>query len=343
MKYYEEDFTSPAVKRLLGILAITLSDNETNKYIFELLDINISPSKITDIRQQLSQKAITWYEEMENKNLTCSIKEFENAGGERMVMGIDEGKVNIRSEEKNSENGKHDREWKNIKFVACYEIDENGNKDSETKYGGNIEIPLEKFGKEVRELMVKTGYLFAETQVTISDGANGYYNFLKNKAGSAIHILDAIHLKEHLWELGRSLYPELEEGKPSDLAWAFVESGYKLLKEKGYNEFITYVKKNKPRRKDKKTWDRNIQYFENNKERLNYPEYIRQGLPLGSGIIEGGIKYVCNKRLKNGSPSWLLKNAKGLLKLRIIWFNDYYDEYCNWRKNHLLLKKQWLA
>ena len=96
-------------------------------------------------------------------------------------------------------------------------------------------------------------------------------------------------------------------------------------------------------KKNKKLWEREINYFYKNETRLDYPYYIKMNYPIGSGVVEGSIKYVCNKRLKNGSPCWLLKNVSGLLKLRIIWFNNYYNEFWNWRKEKNKKKILWRA
>ncbi len=60
---------------------------------------------------------------------------------------------------------------------------------------------------------------------------------------------------------------------------------------------------------------------------MDYPTYIKLGLPLGSGVIEGAIKFLCNKRFKHNSAAWILKNVKGLLKLRIAWYNNDFDDF----------------
>jgi len=53
-----------------------------------------------------------------------------------------------------------------------------------------------------------------------------------------------------------------------------------------------------------------------------------------------GIKYVCNKRLKNNSARdrWLIESIRGLMKLRIIWFNNYFDDFWKFRSKKLKKK-----
>ncbi len=50
--------------------------------------------------------------------------------------------------------------------------------------------------------------------------------------------------------------------------------------------------------------------------RLNYVEYRRLGIPLGSGAIESSIRRVINTRLKNNGTFWLEANAEIMLQLR---------------------------
>lgn len=344
MKYYEEDYVSPTVKKLVSILNVTLVDRDVANFIYKLNRINISESKITTMRQATSKEALAWSEELEKMNLANSVYALSTKKPkERMAIGIDEGKVHIRNAKRNMSTKRYERYWKNVKFGVCYEFDENGKKSGESKYTAEIDIKLNEFGRLMRELLIKNDYLFSKHKITLSDGAIGYNEFLQNLVGNAVHILDAMHLKEHLWILGKSLFPDLPNGQHSELAEAFVDKSYHLLKTSGFEVFIKYIKKNKPKRKNAKLWKREINYFDKNKNRLDYPYYIKLHYPLGSGVVEGGIKYVCNKRLKNGSACWRVEHVNGLLKLRIIWFNGYFDDFWSWRKKYYSTKYKWYA
>lgn len=47
-----------------------------------------------------------------------------------------------------------------------------------------------------------------------------------------------------------------------------------------------------------------INYFQNNVERMAYDEYKRAGLPIGSGLVEGACKFVVGKRFKGSGMRW---------------------------------------
>jgi hypothetical protein len=57
-------------------------------------------------------------------------------------------------------------------------------------------------------------------------------------------------------------------------------------------------------------------YFLRNKEKMNYAELREQGLPIGSGAIESGIRRVINLRLKNNGMFWREEHAEEMLQVR---------------------------
>jgi hypothetical protein len=53
-------------------------------------------------------------------------------------------------------------------------------------------------------------------------------------------------------------------------------------------------------------------YFESNKERMRYPKFRKQGLFVGSGVIEAGCKTVLG-RLKRSGMFWTVCGAISIL------------------------------
>lgn len=58
-----------------------------------------------------------------------------------------------------------------------------------------------------------------------------------------------------------------------------------------------------------------VGYITNNRERMNYPEYRRQGLPISSAPVESLIKQV-NRRVKGTEKFWLTAGAEAVLQIR---------------------------
>jgi hypothetical protein len=65
----------------------------------------------------------------------------------------------------------------------------------------------------------------------------------------------------------------------------------------------------------KKTVDETLTYVTNNRERMDYPEYRRLGLPVSSAPVESTIKQI-NRRVKGTEKFWLEGGAEAMLQLR---------------------------
>ena len=67
-----------------------------------------------------------------------------------------------------------------------------------------------------------------------------------------------------------------------------------------------------------------INYFEANRQRMNYHLYRDDGLPIGSGAVESACKNVA-ARMKRSGTTWTLAGAKHLLQLRVSMMSSRFD------------------
>lgn len=68
-------------------------------------------------------------------------------------------------------------------------------------------------------------------------------------------------------------------------------------------------------------------YLTNHREQLKYGEAIAAGLPIGSGEVEGGHRYVVQERLKKAGAWWKPDNARKMLALRVNRANGEWRSY----------------
>jgi len=59
-----------------------------------------------------------------------------------------------------------------------------------------------------------------------------------------------------------------------------------------------------------------IGYFQDNLSRMNYRQYRRLRLPIGSGTVESACKNVVGGRMKQGGMTWSESGADGMLQIR---------------------------
>lgn len=69
------------------------------------------------------------------------------------------------------------------------------------------------------------------------------------------------------------------------------------------------------------TLSETVTYVTNNRERMDYPEYRRLGLPTSSAPVESTIKQI-NRRIKGSEKFWLVGGAESMLQLRAAQLSD---------------------
>ncbi len=70
-------------------------------------------------------------------------------------------------------------------------------------------------------------------------------------------------------------------------------------------------------------------YLENRKDCLDYESALKQGLPIGSGMIESGHRHVLQARLKKAGTAWVETNADALAHLRVVRANGNWQSFWN--------------
>ena len=68
-------------------------------------------------------------------------------------------------------------------------------------------------------------------------------------------------------------------------------------------------------------------YFERNAERMRYPQFRRQHLFVGLGVIEAGCKTVVASRLKRSGRFWTIRGANAIFALRCACLNGRFEDY----------------
>ncbi|MEK7850659.1 MAG: ISKra4 family transposase, partial [Deltaproteobacteria bacterium] len=83
--------------------------------------------------------------------------------------------------------------------------------------------------------------------------------------------------------------------------------------------------------KAKEVCEREIGYFEKNKERMRYGEFRKRGLFVGSGVLEAGCKSVVGQRLKQSGMHWTVKGANSIIALRCCLFSNRWEDFWEFR------------
>ena len=146
----------------------------------------------------------------------------------------------------------------------------------------------------------------------LGDGAHWIWEQYALQLPHRVEILDFYHLCQHVGNVAKAMHGA---GTAAAALW-LKQTKQSLLKE-GPAPLLEAVGAWEPANENAAEVKRQEEgYFTANRERMEYPEYVRQGFPIGSGAIEGACKRVVSERFKRGGMRWNLETAEPLLHLR---------------------------
>ena len=192
-----------------------------------------------------------------------------------------------------------------------------------TTYTGAIET-AEEFGKRIYLEAWNRGWSRADKKVVMGDGAEWIWNLAEEYFPGAIQIVDLFHARQHLWDLARKLHPNDEVNQK---AWIKVHQRHLL--DKGKIEKLVGALRSidSANREVADKIRTEADYFERNAKRMRYPEFRRQHLFVGSGVIEAGCKTVIGSRLKQSGMFWTVRGANAIIALRCCLLNGRFEDY----------------
>ncbi len=181
--------------------------------------------------------------------------------------------------------------------------------ENSTTYVAGIESST-LFGDRIYREALGRGLEQAQRVVVLTDGAAYNKTIVQMHFSMAQHIIDLYHAREHLhlladFVLGPGVGPVQRDRWSDLLDQGDIES---LLKE--VQDRLPHA--GKRRREALKQ----MRYFEKNAPFMRYALFRRQGLFIGSGVIEAGCRTVVGQRLKQPGMFWSLRGAHAILQIR---------------------------
>lgn len=184
--------------------------------------------------------------------------------------------------------------------------------------------------------------MFAEAQrrnpdgkrrnVVLVDGAKHQIEAVEaeaNKRGMHITIvLDLIHVIHYLWVIAMLLSADEKKAAEAWIAHTLLQ-----LLTKHPLDVVCAIRQTATlrglSRHDRKALEKAVAYLRKNATRIHYARFIRDGLPIATGVIEGACRHLIQDRLGITGARWGLAGAEALLKLRAIHLSGDWDDY--WR------------
>lgn len=153
--------------------------------------------------------------------------------------------------------------------------------------------------------------------IWLGDGAHWIWKLAKKLAPDAIEILDWYHADEHISLVARVLYEEDEMQRERWRAIQLDRLEHDEVErvEEGLREL-----QQEERTEEQKSEIRKLMgYLEENRERMRYGTYRKNGWLIGSGMVESCVNHVLQQRMKRAGMRWKAEGADAMLALRCIY------------------------
>lgn len=226
---------------------------------------------------------------------------FRKAAGDREVQ-IDAGKVNT------------DTGWRDVKVVSFAARPPGPPSTSEDYEQRGLPKPLvrrvsaaietaEVFGQRCLAEAERLDLSDATNLTVLGDGAEWIWNIAARRFPRADQNLDVYHATEYLTDLARAGF-----GGDGPAATEWSKAAQKRLVADGWAGVCEFVNASAETVKDRAAFEaaypKAANYLAGHRDRMNYAARLRQGKSIGSGMIEGTIKQMLGRRLKQTGARW---------------------------------------
>lgn len=139
-------------------------------------------------------------------------------------------------------------------------------------------------------------------------------------------VVDFIHVLEYLWDAAWCFF---EEGDKKAEDWV-TERAFAILQGRS-SEVAGGIRRSATKRElpseKRKGVDDCADYLIAKRSMLRYHRYLREGLPIATGVIEGACRHLIVDRMDITGARWSVRGAEAILRLRSLRSSGDFDDY----------------
>jgi hypothetical protein len=324
---------SPGMRRIMGRVGAYRPFALGHEDIKEMAGITVTAKEIERVSYRLGADVEEFYKNRADFSSTNNVIPFRPTP--IMYICIDgTGVPVVKSETKNRQGKSEDGQAKTREAkLGCVftqtALDKKGypiRDEGSTTYVGCIET-AEEFGNRIYAEAVSRGIETAKRICVIGDGAPWIWNIADVQFYGATQIIDIYHAREHYWKVAKIMFGS---DKSKRKIWA---SERRKELDRGDVEQVIAAIKRLPvhTEEDKAEIDREVGYFDKNKERMRYKTFRSQGFFIGSGVVEAGCRTVIGQRLKQSGMHWTVQGADRIIALRCCILSNLWEDFWEYR------------
>jgi hypothetical protein len=320
---------SPAVTRMTAAVGALVSFQEGSALLKELAGVEVETKQVERTAEALGAEIA---EEEQGRVEAEGSQPLPST----LYLGIDGTGVPMRSAELKGRTGKQadgSAKTREVKLCAVWSAesrdaqglpvrDEGSITYSaaiESATSGDARPQASAFAQRVWREAQRRRFEQAARRVVLGDGAPWIWNLAQELFPGAIEIVDRFHVKQHLSDVAKALYP-------SDLGRAhqWAERQHQKLDDGQLHRVRLALLSHAARCEEARKC---ADYIQRNQRRMHYPEFQAQGLCTSSGVVEAGCKVTIGTRLKRAGMHWTLRGANAIIALRCSRLSGRFEDF----------------
>ena len=328
---------------LLALAGVGFSYDQSPKWLKNYLLFDISENTVRSETERMGELQ-DQYEKalMEKAQNEAYLQERQRNPGRiipRLYGSMDAAKVRIEPRPKKGEEKEEHEDWRDLKVLCWFEAEivppsqrsarqqKKAEREQVVMRAKNKQyfcdiIEAEAFGKLLWATGCTVNADLIPELIFLGDGAVWIWNLVTKYYPNAVQIVDWFHAEEHLEDLARAAFPDLQQRS------LWLEETKQALWDGRVEDVISacqVLTQSCPAASEEVT------YFSNNIERMRYAQFRAAGYMIGSGTIESGCKQVATHRLKLSGAQWTVTGAVRTAKARTAWLSGLWQPLCSLR------------
>ena len=312
------------MQRALSDFGAEKSYGRAGEQLKEHYGVELHRSSIRQVVRKQAERAAGFVEREDREAMDDYERQRGFRPGEpRLIVQSDGSMVRTGELEEDPEGGvspqgrpkrRRRPQWREVRLSLVETVGE-----GERRYAATMDSP-QRVGEQMFALALKSGYGDNTWVHGIGDGAPWIAQQVAAVFPRQRLLLDRYHLLEHLHD-GASA---LAGGDESAKAWVSEQLG---RIDRGQAGRVVAECRRQSEADGGRPLEQLAGYPENRQEHLDYAAAREQGLPLGSGVIEGGHRHVIQARLKLPGAWWREESVNPILALRTLRANHRWHDF----------------
>jgi hypothetical protein len=168
--------------------------------------------------------------------------------------------------------------------------------------------------------------------VILMDGQENLWNTARAclPQENATEVLDLLHVTPRLWDAASFFWPK-DKGKKLE----FIKERVLRVLHGDVRSVVSGLRRMASLRrfsgKRRTKLEKICLYLEKNEHKMRYDQYLKQGFPIATGVIEGACRHLVKDRMERSGMRWTMAGAQAMLDLRSVHICGLWDEFTAFR------------